>query len=174
MRLQLRIQLVEHQPRLDTGPPLSDVEVEDRTEVLRGIHDQAGADRLSGLRRAAAAHRDRAAERRAYRDEPDQVVSRAWDNYADRFDLIDAGVGGVERARDLVEMNLARELGGQGALESCEVEAADIGAGLCWCRDDRQCGHRARSPSRSCARPRASVSPPLPNDTRSVPSPAGP
>ena len=101
-------------------------------------------------------------------------MARARDDNADGFDLINAGVGRVKRARDLIEVNLPRELGRQSPAQSIEVQVADIGPGLSRCRYDRHCGHKERRPSRNWARPRASVSPPLPNDTRSVPSPAGP
>ena len=69
---------------------------------------QPGADRLAGLRRAAAAHRDRArgAARRSGRCATTSSRVRGSDD-AERLDLVDAGVGGVERARDRVEPDLA-------------------------------------------------------------------
>jgi hypothetical protein len=38
----------------------------------------------------------------------DHVVTRPWQNDADRHDLIDAGIGAVESPRVLVEKKLAR------------------------------------------------------------------
>ena len=59
---ELRVQLVEHDARLDARPALRDVHFEHAVEVLRRVDLKAGADRLAGLRRAAAAHRQRTAE----------------------------------------------------------------------------------------------------------------
>ena len=107
VRLQLRVQLVEHDARLDARPALGDVHLEDAVEVLRGVDDEAGADRLAGLRRAAAARRDRDAVAAGDLDRPDDVLARARDDDAERLDLIDAGVGGIERARDGIESDFA-------------------------------------------------------------------
>ena len=38
------------------------------------------------------------------------VLARARDDHAERFDLVDAGVGGVERPRDAIESHLAVEM----------------------------------------------------------------
>src|SRR5476651_1052289 len=54
VRFELRIQIVEHHARLDPGPALGDVEVENAIKVLRGVELKAGADRLYALRRDAA------------------------------------------------------------------------------------------------------------------------
>ena len=56
------VQLVEDDARLDARPALGGVHLEQAVEVLRRVDLQAGADRLARLRRAAAAHRERAAE----------------------------------------------------------------------------------------------------------------
>ena len=57
VRLELGVQLVEHDAGLDPRPALGDVHLEDPVEVLGGVEHEAGADRLPGLRRAAAARR---------------------------------------------------------------------------------------------------------------------
>ena len=44
-------------------------------------------------------------------DDADQIVARARQDDALRLDLVDAGVGGVERAGDSIESNLAGRLG---------------------------------------------------------------
>ncbi len=54
-RLELPVQLIENDPRLDdAGPPLC-IEFEHPVEVLREIDDQRTPDGLAGLRSAAAA-----------------------------------------------------------------------------------------------------------------------
>ena len=45
--------------------------------------------------------------RAAICDGADDVLARPRDDHAERLDLIDAGVGGVERARDAIEAHLA-------------------------------------------------------------------
>ena len=84
----------------------------------------AAADRLAGLRRAAAAHRERdSGDSRQSSTMRDDVVARFRDDDAERLDLIDAGVGGVERARHRVEADLAGDL---------RLEIAAEGAGVEW------------------------------------------
>ena len=59
--LQLRVQLVEHDARLDDRPALRRRSARGcRLRVARRVELQAVADRLPGLRRAAAPRRDRA------------------------------------------------------------------------------------------------------------------
>ena len=47
---------------------------------------------------------------RADTDDADEIVARPRQDDAERLDLVDARVGGVERARDLVEPDFAFEL----------------------------------------------------------------
>ena len=54
-----RVQLVEHDARLDARPLLVGIDLEDPVQVLRGVEHDARSDRLAGLRRAAASRRDR-------------------------------------------------------------------------------------------------------------------
>ena len=57
VRLQLCVQFVEDDTGLDANPTLLDVQFQDLVVVLRSIDLNSFADRLSGLRRAASAHR---------------------------------------------------------------------------------------------------------------------
>ena len=68
---------------------------------------EAGADRLAGLRRAAATRRDRDLVVCGNVDRADHRFSRLRNDDAERFDLVDAGVGRVERARQAIEPDLA-------------------------------------------------------------------
>ena len=55
MRFQRRVQLVEDDARFDASPPFLDPNLKQAIEVFGRVNDQAPPDRLSGLRRAAAA-----------------------------------------------------------------------------------------------------------------------
>ena len=57
VRLQCQVQLVQDAAGTETDPALGDVDFQNLVEVLGAIEDQAGADRLAGLRGAAAARR---------------------------------------------------------------------------------------------------------------------
>jgi hypothetical protein len=83
---------------------------------------QAGADGLSRLRRPAAAHRHRAAELTADPDRLDDVGARLHDDDADRLDLVDAGVSGVQGARHCVEAHFALEARFERAPEAFDIE----------------------------------------------------
>ena len=104
------VELVEHHPRLDPGPALGDVQFEDAIEILRRVELQPGADGLARLRRAAAARRDRHTVPARGLHRPHDIVPGPGDDDAERHDLIDAGVSGVEGARDAVEPDFALDL----------------------------------------------------------------
>src|SRR5690606_3282407 len=109
------------------------------------------------LRGAATPHRDRTPQRRADGDGFAQRVPRARHHHAEGLDLVDTGVGGVERPRDGIEADLAIHPGLQLAPQRRGAQA-----------------HSDSRPARSSSRPRVSVWPPLAKETRSVPSPPGP
>ena len=62
----------------------------------------------------------------ADRDRLLDVVARARHDHAERLDLVDAGVGRVERARDRVEADLALEGGFEIASQGVDVHARRI------------------------------------------------
>ncbi len=95
---ELRVQLVEDDAGLDAGPAFGDVHLQDMVEVLRRIDLESGTDRLPGLRRSSAACGHRASVPPRDPDRSNHVLARADDDDADRFNLIDAGVRGVQRA----------------------------------------------------------------------------
>ena len=101
VRAQRRVQLVEHHAGLDARPSLVGIDLEDAIQVLRGVEHEAGADRLAGLRRAAASRRDRHAVPRGDLDGAHHRLGRSRDDDAERLDLVDAGVGRIQRARHL-------------------------------------------------------------------------
>ena len=58
MRLQLAVQFVKNDPRLDKTPPAFDIKFENPIHMLAGIDDQRVVDRLPTLRCAAAARQN--------------------------------------------------------------------------------------------------------------------
>ena len=77
-----------------------------------GERDAEGAfaDRLARLRRPPSPHRQGTTVLLAELDGLYDVLLRLDDDDAGRLDLVDAGVGGVERAGDLVETDFALDL----------------------------------------------------------------
>ncbi len=99
VRLELAVELVEHDARLDRAAPRLDVEVEDAGQVFRAVDHQRFADGLAGLRRAAAArqHRDALGPGNRYR--PISFFYGARGDHAHRRDLIMGRIGGVTATR---------------------------------------------------------------------------
>jgi hypothetical protein len=69
------------------------------------------ADSLAGLGGAAAAHRDRAAVLTARVHDLHEVLARLRNHDANGLNLIDAGVGRVQRAGKIVEADVAADAG---------------------------------------------------------------
>ncbi len=127
VRLERSVELVEDDAGLDARPSLRGIHLEQAIEILRGVDDDAAADGLSGLRGAAAAHRDRSAVLAAEADGADDVVAGFGEDDGEGRDLVDAGVGGVERAGDRVGADFALQLSFEGGAE--------------WRGIDARCGH---------------------------------
>ena len=149
---QWRVQLVEHDARLDPGPSFRDVQLEHVVEILRRIELQSRADRLSRLRRAAASRRDRHSVTARDPDGVDDVVGGAGQDDSQRLNLIDAGVGGIQRARDLIEPDLARDPMHEVTPQRVRGRARH-GALRQWRRrrSDRRIRSDARSPHEGCS-----------------------
>ena len=81
-RSELSIQLIENHAGLDARPALFRVHFEDAVEVLRDVDLQALADRLTGLRGAAAAHGEGAAHAPADLDDTDYVLAILGNHHA--------------------------------------------------------------------------------------------
>ena len=93
MRLELAIEIVEHDAGLDRHAPVLDVEIEDAREVFRAVDDERFADRLAGLRRAAAARQDRRPLAAGNRYRAIGLFDRARRDHAHGHDLIVGGIG---------------------------------------------------------------------------------
>jgi len=86
------------------------------------VSNEAAADGLTGLRGAPAAQRQRAAELVAEAHRGDDVVTIAGHDHAERFDLIDAGVGGIKRASDAIEADFAGNRSAKRTLEAGGID----------------------------------------------------
>ena len=60
VRLQMRVQFIQHDARLDAHPALGGIQFQNAVVIFRGVDLKAFADRLAGLRSASSAHRQRA------------------------------------------------------------------------------------------------------------------
>ena len=116
-----RVQLVEHDAGLDPGGAALGVDLEHAVQVLAGVDDERGADRLAALRRAGAARQDRhAGVRRRPRRAQTASSARARHDDAERLDLVDRRIGRVAAAAPGVEQHFARELAAEACLEGVE------------------------------------------------------
>ena len=118
-----RVQIVEHDARLDARPSLFSIQFQEAVEVLRGIDDHPAPDCLTRLRRPPTPHRQRASVLAAYPDDAADVLPGLDEDDARRRDLVDAGVRCIERARDGVEAHLALDLALQLAAKRVHVDA---------------------------------------------------
>ena len=109
VRLERRIELREHDPRLHAYRARLHVERDDLAQILRGVDDDRFADGLAALRGPTAAREHRHAFVRTDIHDRIDVAFAARDHDADRLDLIDRGVGRVQAARRAVETHLAAD-----------------------------------------------------------------
>ena len=117
VRLELAVQLVEHDARLDHAAARLDVEVPQAGEVLRAVDHQPIVDGLAALRGAAAARGDGNAALGGQGECAQRVLGGARHDHAGRHHLVVRGVGGVAAARGEVEQHVARNLGTEPGLE---------------------------------------------------------
>ncbi len=92
-RRKLRVQFVEHDPRLDARPAFLRIHFEQAVEIFRRVDHDAFADRLPGLRSSSAAHRDGAAQAAADLDHANHILAMPGNHDARGLDLIHARVG---------------------------------------------------------------------------------
>src|SRR4029078_11067210 len=111
MRLELTIEIVEHNAGCDGAAGALDVKVENSGEIFRAIHHQRLADGLSGLRRTTATRENRRAFAAGNRYRPIGLLNRARGDYANRHDLVVGGVGGVSAAGGRIELKPPRPFG---------------------------------------------------------------
>jgi hypothetical protein len=106
MGLEKGVELIQHHPRLDGNPQLLSVKFQDRVQPFAVVDDERGADGLPALRGA-----------RATRKNGNFGVGRDGDcrqgirfgfrhHDADRFDLVNRGIGAIAAARRSVEQHV--------------------------------------------------------------------
>ena len=91
--LQLGIQLRQDHARFDARPPVFLVYFENAIQILGRVNLQTLANRLPGLRCAAAAYCEWAPQSVAGPDNFDNIVARFRNDNAERFNLINTGIG---------------------------------------------------------------------------------
>ena len=113
VRLQLTVELVKNDSRLDNAAPRLDIELEDPVEMPAGIDHHGIVDRLPALRRAAATRQHgkpfaaREGKRRL------DVLQRFRHHDGMRHHLVDRRVGGVPAAREQIVEKTAAKFGFQ-------------------------------------------------------------
>src|SRR3989449_10219454 len=103
------IELVLYEPGLDPGPPLLGVDLEHSVHVPGEVQDERAIDGLAGERGPAAPREERHLVLPRGLDSRLDVVRIAGDHDTDRLHLIHGRVGGVEKAGDRIEANVARD-----------------------------------------------------------------
>ena len=109
-RRSLRIQPAEHDTRLHARPPVFDIDPKDTVQMRGAVEHQRLADRLAGLRGAAAARQHRHALLARDGHGRLDIGDRAGPHDSDGLDLVDGGVGRIAPALERVEQHLAFDL----------------------------------------------------------------
>ena len=113
MSRRLSVQFIKYHPRLDTDGLAGGVNCMHMTAVAGKVEHHCVADRLPGQRCSPTAWQDRKPMLRAIRNDLLDVLDVSWDHHADRLDLVDARIGGVEKAVVATESHLAVNKCGQ-------------------------------------------------------------
>ena len=127
VRLELTVEIVEHDAGLDLAARALDIEIEDAGEIFGAVHHQRFADRLPGLRRSAPARQHAHAFRTGNPYRPFGFFYRARGDHADRHDLVMRGVGGITAAGEAVELHLPAQLGLQPPFQAGHYDRHGIG-----------------------------------------------
>src|SRR5437660_5362643 len=107
MLLELPVEIIEHDARLDYAAVVRNVERDDAVEMLRQIDDDAVIHGLTALRGAAAAWRDHLPGIAADRQRPQSFIHGPGNHHSRRHDLIKRGIGRIAAAVKRIEQNLA-------------------------------------------------------------------
>ena len=101
----MAVQVVQHDARLDPGPLLLLIDLDDLVQVLAEIGDDGVVHRLPGQAGPAGAGQHRHAALLGYFDHGQDVFHVPGDHHAHRLHLVDAGVGAVEHTGERVELH---------------------------------------------------------------------
>ena len=121
MRLQARIELVEHEAGLDPGGLRLDVELEQLAQVLARVEHERGADGLAALRRARAAGQQRHPGLGRDLERALRVGRGPRHDDAERLDLVNRRVGRIAAAVVGAEQHVAFDLAAEPRLQGGEV-----------------------------------------------------
>src|ERR1700677_2751243 len=119
LRLQLAIEFVEYNARLDATAPPFGVERQNFGKRFRTINDQRGVHRLPALGGSRASWENGDVARPGDAQGSRRLFDRARNDHAERRDLIERGVGRVTASRESVELDFAHALVAQRALQPC-------------------------------------------------------
>ena len=112
-RLQVRIELIEHDPRLDPHGHRVAIDDADPVHVLGEVDHDGRPDRLPGEARGRPSREDRHPLLGGDPDDRDDVLGRPRHDHAQGLDLVQARVGGVQPARPAIEADLGACLSAQ-------------------------------------------------------------
>ena len=122
------LQFVQHQTRLNAREFVFRIDREDAIHVFREIDDDCDIAALTGQTRPPAAACDRCAKFSAKIDSDDDISAVARNDNADRNLAIVGAVGGIKRARAVIETHFAadraRKFGGE--LRDASVHAFNL------------------------------------------------
>ena len=99
--------MIEHDAGLYAHPALLGVDLKYLVEIFRAVHQDGFAHRLPGQAGASATDERRCFVLIRQFDDRLHVVGAIGNHDADGLDFVNAGVGGVQRACDLIEAHLA-------------------------------------------------------------------
>ena len=117
LRRQLRVQLIEHDSRLDQRPSLLRIHLQQAVEIFGDVNLDSFTNGLTGLRSAASTKGDGNPMVAADFERPFDVSPGLGNYHAQRLDPVDAGVSGIKGAGNDVEANFSIEGGLQFGLK---------------------------------------------------------
>jgi hypothetical protein len=113
MLLELAVEIIEHDTRLDHAAVVCDIERDDAVQMLREIDDDPVIHGLAALRGATAAWRDHLPGVTADRQRPQGLIHVPGNHHSRRHDLIKRGIGRIAAAVKRIEQNLAGDFAAQ-------------------------------------------------------------
>ena len=117
VRLELDIETIEHDPRLDHDLATCNIELDDAVQIFRVVDDQRCADGLTALGGARPTWENRHARFHGDLERDACGLLGARYHHAHRLDLVDRRVGAVASPAESVEQDLPIDLGAQATLE---------------------------------------------------------
>jgi len=111
VRLELAIEVIEHDAGLDDAASARHIEIEDTVEIFRAVDHEGMVDGLAALRRSTPARQHRHALRPRQRDGALGLRNGPWRHHADRHHLVMRSVGGVAAPCEAIEPHVAADLG---------------------------------------------------------------